>query len=57
MDIFTFVPLLRRLRHPNIVLFMGACTQVPGKLMIVTELMNSDLQTVLDDAGAFYTVP
>jgi serine/threonine protein kinase len=35
--------------HPNIVLFMGACT-VPGKMMIVTELMpKGDLETILKD--------
>lgn len=30
--------LFSHLRHPNIVLFMGACTEL-GNLMIVTELM------------------
>ncbi|ELR19943.1 dual specificity protein kinase [Acanthamoeba castellanii str. Neff] len=32
--------------HPNIILFMGACT-VPGKFKIVTELMDTDLETLL----------
>lgn len=27
------------LRHPNVVLFMGACT-TPGNLTIITELMS-----------------
>lgn len=37
----------RHLRHPNIVLFMGACTE-PDNLMIVTELMNrGDVHSIL----------
>ncbi|KAL6080477.1 copper transport protein ctr1 [Balamuthia mandrillaris] len=32
--------------HPNIVLFMGACT-VPGEFKIVTELMDGDLDSLL----------
>jgi serine/threonine protein kinase len=32
--------------HPNIILFMGACT-VPGRFKIVTELMHIDLQSLL----------
>lgn len=33
------VAIMSKLRHPNVLLFMGACT-VPGNLMIVTELME-----------------
>eukprot|EP01088_Endostelium_zonatum_P019356 TRINITY_DN6649_c0_g1_i2.p1 TRINITY_DN6649_c0_g1~~TRINITY_DN6649_c0_g1_i2.p1 ORF type:complete len:1133 (-),score=354.80 TRINITY_DN6649_c0_g1_i2:85-3483(-) len=33
------VAIMNNLRHPNIVLFMGACFE-PGKLMLVTELMS-----------------
>src|SRR3989338_6569438 len=32
------VAIMAKLRHPNVLLFMGACTE-PGNLMIVTELM------------------
>lgn len=32
------VAIMSTLRHPNVLLFMGACTQ-PGNLLIVTELM------------------
>jgi len=32
--------------HPNICLFMGACTQ-PGQFKIVTELMDGDVETLL----------
>jgi serine/threonine protein kinase len=32
------VGIMSKLRHPNVLLFMGACTE-PGNLMIVTELM------------------
>lgn len=40
------VELMSKIFHPNINLFMGACT-VPGNLMIVTELMRGDLETML----------
>jgi hypothetical protein len=29
---------MTKLRHPNVLLFMGACTD-PGNLLIVTEFM------------------
>ncbi len=32
--------------HPNIVLFMGACT-IPGQFKIVTEILDGDLETLL----------
>eukprot|EP00727_Mastigamoeba_balamuthi_P014857 m51a1_g9998 putative map3k delta-1 protein isoform 2 (160) ;mRNA; r:61180-61928 len=35
------------MRHPNVVLFMGACTADPSKLAIVTELVS---------AGSLYTI-
>ena len=35
------------LRHPNVVLTMGACTTVPGKLIIVSELMRTDLEKLI----------
>jgi serine/threonine protein kinase len=44
------IEILSSMFHPNICLFMGACTQ-PGNLMIVTELMKSDLQHVLHDSN------
>ena len=38
-----------QLRHPNIVLFMGACFE-PGKMAIVTEyLSKGDLYTIIHD--------
>jgi len=41
------VAIASRLYHPNIALFMGACTQ-PGHCMIVTELVaKGDLETML----------
>mmetsp|Transcript_16270 Transcript_16270/g.63424 ORF Transcript_16270/g.63424 Transcript_16270/m.63424 type:complete len:579 (+) Transcript_16270:111-1847(+) len=43
------VQIVSKIFHPNIVLFMGACT-VPGSMMIVTELMpKGDLETLLQD--------
>ena len=43
--------LISKIFHPNIVLFMGACT-VPGSMMIVTELMpKGDLETILQDSS------
>jgi len=50
-DLDTFrkeITLMRSINHPNIVLYMGACT-IPGNLKIVTERMESDLSTVLHD--------
>jgi hypothetical protein len=36
----------RRIFHPNVVLFLGACT-ADNNLMIVTELMETDLERLL----------
>lgn len=41
------VEVLSCLRHPNICLFMGY-TLVPGKLMIVSELMDTDLDSITE---------
>ncbi|KYR00273.1 SH2 domain-containing protein [Tieghemostelium lacteum] len=40
------VEIMRQIFHPNVVLFLGACTK-PGKVMIVSELMHSDLEKVI----------
>ena len=32
--------LMRKLRHPNLVLFMGSCVKMPCTLLLVTELMT-----------------
>lgn len=40
------VGVMSKIYHPNINLFMGACT-VPDKLMIVTELMRGDVESIL----------
>jgi serine/threonine protein kinase len=40
------VTIMRKIFHPNVVLFLGACTK-PGKLMFVTELMKTDLDIVI----------
>jgi len=42
------VEVMSKIYHPNINLFMGACT-VPGKLSIITELMKGDLESLLLD--------
>ncbi|KYQ88308.1 SH2 domain-containing protein [Tieghemostelium lacteum] len=44
------VAIMSKIFHPNIVLFLGACTSTPGKLMICTELMKGNLETLLLDA-------
>eukprot|EP01117_Protostelium_nocturnum_P002786 TRINITY_DN13709_c0_g1_i1.p1 TRINITY_DN13709_c0_g1~~TRINITY_DN13709_c0_g1_i1.p1 ORF type:complete len:561 (+),score=199.63 TRINITY_DN13709_c0_g1_i1:207-1889(+) len=52
------VRIMKSLRHPNLLLFLGACTEKPGHLMICTELMessfhemgNADLMTKLKNA-------
>jgi serine/threonine protein kinase len=43
------VEILSQIYHPNIVLFMGACTQ-PGSMCIVTELLpKGDVEAMLQD--------
>lgn len=43
------VEIMSKLRHPNVLLFMGACTQ-PGNLMIVTEIMpKGSLRALIKD--------
>ncbi|GAM17330.1 hypothetical protein SAMD00019534_005050 [Acytostelium subglobosum LB1] len=43
------VAIMSTIFHPNIVLFLGACTSLQGKLMICTELMKGNLETLLMD--------
>eukprot|EP00727_Mastigamoeba_balamuthi_P008772 m51a1_g4517 putative sh2 domain-containing protein (688) ;mRNA; f:422969-426165 len=40
------VTIMRKIFHPNVVLYLGACTK-PGKLMIVTELMKCDMEHMI----------
>eukprot|EP01112_Ceratiomyxa_fruticulosa_P020112 TRINITY_DN6756_c0_g1_i5.p1 TRINITY_DN6756_c0_g1~~TRINITY_DN6756_c0_g1_i5.p1 ORF type:complete len:569 (+),score=117.23 TRINITY_DN6756_c0_g1_i5:251-1708(+) len=40
------VKMMSKIFHPNVVLFLGACTQL-GRLQIVTELCGGDLESVL----------
>jgi len=40
------VIIMKKIFHPNCVLFMGACS-VPGKLKILTELMHTDMEKLL----------
>lgn len=42
------VEILSQIYHPNIVLFMGACT-IPGNMCIVTELLGRDMESLLQD--------
>jgi serine/threonine protein kinase len=43
------IEIMSGLRHPNVVLFLGACLQ-PGKFMIVTELLpHGDLSSYIMD--------
>jgi serine/threonine protein kinase len=44
------IRVLSKIYHPNVCLFMGACTE-PGRLMIVSELMKQDVDTLLADAS------
>lgn len=41
---------LRKVSHPNVCLYMGVCTGVPGKVMIITELYKESLDKVLFSA-------
>jgi serine/threonine protein kinase len=40
------VEIMARLRHPNTLLFMGACT-TPGNMSVVTEFLSGDVEHVL----------
>jgi len=40
------VDIMTQMRHPNVVLFMGACTE-PGKMAIVCELLNFSVHDLL----------
>eukprot|EP01117_Protostelium_nocturnum_P000601 TRINITY_DN1068_c0_g1_i4.p1 TRINITY_DN1068_c0_g1~~TRINITY_DN1068_c0_g1_i4.p1 ORF type:complete len:734 (+),score=303.88 TRINITY_DN1068_c0_g1_i4:283-2202(+) len=43
------VSVMSGLRHPNILLLMGACTLNPSNLMIVTEIAHSSIDRLLKD--------
>jgi serine/threonine protein kinase len=47
VDFMREVGILRNLRHPNILGFMGMCYKAPDTLCIVTELAASSLSDVL----------
>ena len=40
------VEIMARLRHPNTLLFMGACT-TPGNMSVVTEFLSGDVEGLL----------
>lgn len=43
------VAIMRRIFNPNVVLFLGACTD-PNNLMIVTELMETDVDKLIHES-------
>lgn len=43
------VAIMSKVFHPNVSLFMGACTSIPGKLMMCNELLKQDLESLLLD--------
>jgi serine/threonine protein kinase len=46
------VEIMTHLRHPNIVLLMGACTE-PGNLMIITEMMpKGDVSSIIHNSNS-----
>ena len=48
---------LRKLRHPNVVLFMGACTAEGQPLSVVTELLDASLYRLLHESSETLTWP
>jgi len=50
------IDILVELRHPNVALLMGACTE-DGKLAIVTELLKGDLDGILEEQKKKLTLP
>ncbi|KAH3762336.1 SHK1 protein [Pelomyxa schiedti] len=43
------VEIMSKIFHPNVSLFMGACTSIPGRLMMCNELLKQDLEALLLD--------
>jgi serine/threonine protein kinase len=43
------VLVMSKIYHPNVALFMGACTTAPEKIRIVTELLEGDVEHLLQD--------
>ncbi|KAH3768041.1 dual specificity protein kinase [Pelomyxa schiedti] len=41
------VDIMSKISHPNCCLYMGVCVGIPGKMIIITELYNMSLDTVL----------
>eukprot|EP00727_Mastigamoeba_balamuthi_P014098 m51a1_g9310 putative sh2 domain-containing protein (690) ;mRNA; r:97564-102140 len=41
------VEAMSKVNHPNVCLYMGACTGMPGKMMIVTPLYTTSLDKIL----------
>jgi serine/threonine protein kinase len=52
IDFMREVNILRNLRHPNILSFMGMCYKKPDTLCIVTELASGSLADVLSKRAA-----
>eukprot|EP01112_Ceratiomyxa_fruticulosa_P009984 TRINITY_DN2620_c0_g1_i2.p1 TRINITY_DN2620_c0_g1~~TRINITY_DN2620_c0_g1_i2.p1 ORF type:complete len:609 (+),score=149.68 TRINITY_DN2620_c0_g1_i2:208-2034(+) len=50
------VDIMRNIFHPNVVLFLGACTQ-PGNVMIATELMRTDMEQFIHNNPDFSKQP
>eukprot|EP01126_Amoeba_proteus_P048532 TRINITY_DN5612_c0_g2_i13.p1 TRINITY_DN5612_c0_g2~~TRINITY_DN5612_c0_g2_i13.p1 ORF type:complete len:196 (-),score=39.99 TRINITY_DN5612_c0_g2_i13:120-707(-) len=50
------VALMSQIFHPNVVLFMGACTQ-PGSIKIVTERMMTDMEKFLRSSKGQQMLP
>eukprot|EP01089_Gocevia_fonbrunei_P004739 TRINITY_DN14793_c0_g1_i1.p1 TRINITY_DN14793_c0_g1~~TRINITY_DN14793_c0_g1_i1.p1 ORF type:complete len:542 (-),score=98.64 TRINITY_DN14793_c0_g1_i1:129-1754(-) len=55
LSLRTEIKIMRNIPHPNIILFMGACT-VPGNFMIVTERLDGDLEQLMKKKGKEMTV-
>ena len=51
------VAMLKKIFHQNVVLFLGACTEPAGRLMIVTALMSCDLNSLIHDKKQFPRLP
>lgn len=46
------VAIVSRVFSPHVCLYMGACTRDPNRLMLVTELMHTDVEKLLRDEQA-----
>lgn len=51
------VAIMKRLKHPNVVLFMGACTQPPHLCIVTQFVARGSLFRLLHRHASFFSLP